>query len=56
MLSKRNDPPEQALRRIIWEVGLAAVNAAGASYVTYAAALAPVGTEAIVFRIWEAIW
>ena len=36
---------------------LAAQNAAGTSYVTYAAAaFAPVGTEAIVFRIWEAIW
>jgi hypothetical protein len=40
-----------------WErSNLAAWNAADTPYVTYAAAFALVGTEAIVFRIWEAIW
>lgn len=38
------------------EVDPAALYAAGLPYVTYAAALAPVGTVAMVFKTCEAIW
>ena len=54
---KRNDPPGRLPWRIIGRSSLTARRPRDAPYVTcYAAAFAPVGTEATVFRICEAIW
>ena len=52
---KRNDPPK---RFTLWRIGLWAGRLRPDLVAkAYAAAdLATVGTDAIVFRIWEAIW